>query len=265
LRHAANYGQHWRVVTLPAVAGENDALGRQPGEALWPEMYSAERLEKIRIGRTAYYWQALYQQNPQAEGGAEWPESVFGPGIWFSEWPNAWHCKTVALDPSKGTDAKFGDYSAFALLMFAQDGNLYVDADLGIRNTSVIVDTALEIYTRFRPDCLAVEVNQFQQLLADELRHVSTQRGLLLPLYTLDNRVNKQVRIRRLTPYLMQGRLRFKGDSPGARLLVEQLRDFPHGDHDDGPDALEMAVRMADEFLIMCQSENDLIELARAF
>ena len=31
--------------------------------------------------------------------------------------------------------------------------------------------------------------------------------------------------------------------------MVEQLRDFPHADHDDGPDALEMAVRLAAEML----------------
>jgi len=29
--------------------------------------------------------------------------------------------------------------------------------------------------------------------------------------------------------------------------LVEQLEEFPIGDHDDGPDALEMAVRLAAE------------------
>ena len=34
-----------------------------------------------------------------------------------------------------------------------------------------------------------------------------------------------------------------------ARLLVEQVRDFPHADHDDGPDALEMAARLAAEML----------------
>ena len=45
--------------------------------------------------------------------------------------------------------------------------------------------------------------------------------------------------------FLAQKRIRFKGDSPRARLLVEQLRDFPNGDHDDGPDALEMAIRLA--------------------
>ncbi len=30
-------------------------------------------------------------------------------------------------------------------------------------------------------------------------------------------------------------------------LLIEQCRFFPKGKHDDGPDALEMAVRMAGE------------------
>ena len=44
-------------------------------------------------------------------------------------------------------------------------------------------------------------------------------------------------------------RLRFKSDSPSTRLLVEQLREFPIGDYDDGPDALEMAIRLAAELL----------------
>ena len=35
----------------------------------------------------------------------------------------------------------------------------------------------------------------------------------------------------------------------GTRLLVEQLQEFPIGDHDDGPDALEMALRLAADLL----------------
>ena len=65
----------------------------------------------------------------------------------------------------------------------------------------------------------------------------------------MDNHVNKLVRIRRLGPYLASRRLRFKAHSPSTRLLVEQLRTFPVGDHDDGPDAAEMAVRLAAELL----------------
>jgi hypothetical protein len=44
-------------------------------------------------------------------------------------------------------------------------------------------------------------------------------------------------------------RLRFKSNSPGTRLLVEQLREFPIAAHDDGPDALEMSLRLAETYL----------------
>ena len=67
--------------------------------------------------------------------------------------------------------------------------------------------------------------------------------------WPVENRTNKSVRIRCLGPYLSSGRLKFKSDSPGTRLLVEQLKEFPIGDHDDGPDAAEMALRLAAELL----------------
>jgi predicted phage terminase large subunit-like protein len=261
LRQAEETGQRWRVVKFPALAEEHDVLGRAPGEALWPEVFPKERLEQIRATRTNYYWQAMYQQNPQAEGSVEWPDSFFPPEIWFNEWPDAWSCKVVALDPSKGTDSKFGDYSAFVMLM-ASKGTIYVDADLAIRNTAVIAETAVEIQRTFRPDWFGVETNQFQQLLADDLQRLGDQRGVMMPLFGINNQVNKLVRIRRLTPLLSRGVLRFKGGSPGARLLVEQLRDFPNGDHDDGPDALEMALRLGSE--LGRPPEPDCVEILYA-
>ena len=206
-------------------------LGRQPGEALWPEVYSAERLEKTRSAQTTYYWRSLYQQDPIAEGGLEWPESFFGPDIWFDEWPGAHLCRTVALDPSKGRDSKVGDYSAFVMLAWGQDDTIYVDADLDRRHTSVIAETALDIQQQFRPDFFGVETNQFQELLADDMLRRAHERGIYLPLFTFENMAPKVVRIRRLTPLLSQGRLRFKTKSKGAKLLVEQLRDFPCGEH----------------------------------
>lgn len=245
LREAETNGQRWREIRLPALAEDRDPLGRAPGDALWPDVYSQDHLLRVKASRTNYYWRALYQQDPIAEGSTEWPESFFGRSIWFEEWPASGILRVMALDPSKGKDARFGDYSAFVLLQWGRDGTLYVDADLEVRNIAVIVDTALEWSRTFRPDGFAVETNQFQELLATELLRTAQQRGIFLPLYPIDNRVSKVVRIRRLTPLLAQGRIKFKAGSAGARLLVEQLRDFPNGDHDDGPDALEMALRLA--------------------
>ena len=194
--------------------------------------------------------------------GAEFLAEWFGPGIWFDAWPKAADVllKVIALDPSKGKDARVGregqggDYSAFVILYLAKDGTLYCDADLDNRRTlPAIVATGLELYQRHKPDAFACEINQFQELLAAEfLRSAAKhQPPVILPLWGWDNRVNKEVRIRRLAPILagVDGRIRFKADSPGATLLVNQLRDFrapphPSGYHDDGADALEMAVRM---------------------
>ena len=60
--------------------------------------------------------------------------------------------------------------------------------------------------------------------------------------------MNKQSRIRTLGALFSAKRIRFR-ITPDTRLLVEQLKQFPLGDHDDGPDALEMAVRLAGEYL----------------
>lgn len=181
--------------------------------------------------------------------GAEWPPEYFPESMWFTDWPAELACKTMALDPSKGKDAKHGDYSAIIKLGRDREGDLWVEADLARRPTVQIVADCLDQARTFRPDAFAVEVNQFQELLADDIINQSRTAGMALPIVPLNNQVNKLVRIRRLGPLLAQHRLRFRGGHPGTELLVQQLREFPEGDHDDGPDSLEMALRVMADWL----------------
>lgn len=51
------------------------------------------------------------------------------------EWPREWRCRAAALDPGKGTDSKFGDYAAFVMLVVSGDSQVFIDADLALRNT----------------------------------------------------------------------------------------------------------------------------------
>lgn len=238
----------WRNLSLPAIAEPDDAMGRQAGEALWPERYSLEELQRMRAGKTPYYWRALYQQDPQAEGGTEFPASWFeGKDLWFEEWPTASRCRVVALDPALGAHASYGDYSAFVMLLVDAEGRLWVDADLRRSHVVEIVETAIEIQRKFTAERFAVEANQFQELIADQIWRESKARGLITPALGLKNGplTSKLQRIRRLSPFLSRREIRFKANSPGAKLLFDQLRDFPTAEHDDGPDALEMALRTA--------------------
>jgi predicted phage terminase large subunit-like protein len=219
-------------------------------ELLWPELEDLYTLMRMRVegGRTAF--EREKQGSPLSPDACEWPAEYFDEHLWFDEWPSELQLKIIALDPSKGRDARRGDYSAFILLGIDRSGDLYVDANLARRPTPEIVADGVELCRTFRPDAFGVESNQFQELLADEFAAEFRRQNLVdIHPWSIDNRVSKAVRIRRLGPYLSGRRLRFKNDSPGAKLLVEQLQEFPAADHDDGPDALEMAIRLAGELL----------------
>ncbi len=59
--------ENWEVISLPAIALDNDPLGRVPGEALWPEAYPVGVLEETRQTLGSRDWNALYQQCPLSD------------------------------------------------------------------------------------------------------------------------------------------------------------------------------------------------------
>jgi predicted phage terminase large subunit-like protein len=217
-------------------------------KVLWPAEEDLYTLMQMRVESGHAAFEREKQGSPVDPELCEWPESYFEDHIWFDQWPSELTIKTIALDPSKGQDSRRGDYSAYVMLGIDPKGVIYVEADLARRPTPQIVADGAVWCERFRPLAFGVEANQFQELLAGEISAEFRRRGVqhLVPAL-IHNQVNKQVRIRRLGPCLSQRRLRFLAHSASTRLLVDQLRDFPAGAHDDGPDALEMALRLAEE------------------
>lgn len=184
--------------------------------------------------------------------GAEFPHEWFRDDLWVPAFPEHLTLRVMYLDPSLGKDAakkatKLGDYSAYVQLGRDPTGILYVSADLARRPTTQIVSDGIRLARGFTPlDAFGVETNAFQRLLADDLLRQSREQGIALPIYHVTNTTNKQDRIRRLTPYLSRGIVRFV-EGPGTRLLVQQLREFPMGQFDDGPDGFEGVLRIATE------------------
>jgi predicted phage terminase large subunit-like protein len=76
LEQAKDGGESWDVVSLPALAEENDPLGRSAGGALWPERYGEADFERIKKAIGSYAFSALYQQRPSPRSGgffrADW-------------------------------------------------------------------------------------------------------------------------------------------------------------------------------------------------
>lgn len=220
----------------------------EAGELLWPGMFTRERVDEMRLSMGESRAAGQFQQRPPEHYEQnEWPRHYFEDHIWFEDWPppGEFLFKVIALDPSKGK-RETADYSAFVMVALHESGIMYVDAYLERLDYQKITEKALELGASFNPDGFVVESNLYQGMLCDMISEQSKRVGFGLPIYADHSKTNKIERIRRLTPYLARengnGDFRFKKNSPGALLLVNQLKSFPAATHDDGPDALEKAV-----------------------
>jgi predicted phage terminase large subunit-like protein len=84
-------GPNWvrNIVNLPALAieGEVDPLGRAPGEALWPERFSADELNMRRVSMGSKAFEAQFQQRPRPAGGAVFKEAWMNRRYRFGDHP----------------------------------------------------------------------------------------------------------------------------------------------------------------------------------
>jgi predicted phage terminase large subunit-like protein len=254
IKAMANGGEHWHVIDFPALAETSDVLGRQPGDALWEAAWPRKALERLRADFIAsgygWMWEALYQGHPPSILDAEFNPLFFGESIWFDNWPAA---KDVAdrvmfLDPSLGKNEK-ADYSAIVMIVRDTRGGMWVDCDMERRGLDRIAEASVVLAKSFAPYEFALESNGFQVLLKDPINRRSKEHGYSMPVVGVENMLPKPTRIRGLTEYLARGEIHFKRNSPGCRLLVEQLKGFPTMKNDDGPDALAGGVeRLRDRY-----------------
>lgn len=107
----------WEDISLPALAEENDPLGRVVGEALWAgnPLYTVEALNKIRDVMGEWSFSALYQGRPRPRG-----HNIFGTETYRST-PLAEHRRIIYGDPA-ASDKTSADEGAMLLLECEGDG-----------------------------------------------------------------------------------------------------------------------------------------------
>ncbi len=154
-----------------------------------------------------------------------------------------------AIDPSLGKNKK-SDYSTIiALAKDTKTGYMYVViASIDRRHPDIIILDTIESSRKLKRDYqrgyakLGVETVQFQHFFKDVLAKESAKSGEYLPVEEIQNIADKRMRIETLQPDIKNGYIKF---NIKHKLLMQQLKEYPMSAHDDGPDTLEMAVRLA--------------------
>jgi predicted phage terminase large subunit-like protein len=250
LRGQEQFGGKTGADPARAYLAEN-AAAMGSGRVLWPEAYSYDHLMQIRLREGEAAFQAELQNEP-----LDPQQCIFSSAnmiYWDDQYSSVEHLLGSlgahgdfygACDPSLGGDPTRGDYTAIIILFKPRKSNVkyVIAADLARMTPDKAIEKILQYGKMYRMTNFGVESNQFQQLMVDDLKRRARSQGIALPIHSIKNRAAKQQRIAALEPEVSQGLLVF---SRRHQLLLEQLRAFPMGKHDDGPDALEMAVSTA--------------------
>lgn len=216
--------EEWDIINLPALAEENDILGREPGEPLWPEKFDESRLKKIREVQGAYWFSAMYQGRPAPlEGG-------YFKRKWFSERYNSLPrmqrvIQTVDAAFKVGLD---NDYSVIAT--WGTDGVNYYVIDI-VRAKLEFHELKAAMKDQFwkhQPSGVYVEEAAAGISIIQEF-----QRESMLPVIGKPVFGNDISRALAITGICEAGKVKLPARAAWVADWVEEHISFPNGAHDD--------------------------------
>ncbi|MEU9947093.1 terminase family protein [Streptomyces sp. NPDC047939] len=240
--------EDWIVIDLPALAlTADDPLGRQPGEALWPDRFTADDYARIRKSVGERVWWSLYQQQPRPLEGGVWQwawitgnrvSSVAFRGVDLTR-------VLVAIDPSGGS-SHTNDETGIVASGRDTDGELYLLADKsGRHGANAWGREACLLAIELGADAFVVETNfggdMTRQVLIQawaELEREGRTKGMPMPrVVEVNAKQGKRLRAEPIAQLYEQGKVHHIGEF--AELERQMVTWIPGM---DSPDRMDAAV-----------------------
>jgi len=236
--------EKWDEVVFPAIAEENDILGRKPGDPLWPARYDAEALDRIKRTIGSYQFAALYQQRPAPEEGGIFKRAwirryeVVGDMIHCDDHgafrlSDCWKFGTMDLAISQDQSA---DYTVLADWACTPRGGLVLlDMERERMEGPDMPRRVKAHFERWNLDYFIIEAVQFQESLVQQVR----RNGL--PVKGVKPKGDKVSRARAASVRFEAGLVFLPKHADYLGAMENELFSFPNAAHDDTVDVTSYA------------------------
>ncbi len=238
----------FEVIKYPAIATEDEEF-RLKGEALHPERFPLEALEKIKRvqgGDKGRWWNALYQQNPIPDEGAMFTKDMF---VWRDGAPEYLDSayRYQAWDFAIG-EKRLNDYTVGVTIAVDYDDTAHVVDLVRFRSSDQlkIADAMLDMYARHSNVLvLGVEDGQIWRGVKAHLDKRMQERRLMPTVEELKPLTDKLLRAQPLQGRMQQHKLTFPKNGDWVPVVMKEFLRFPVGMHDDTVDAIAWCMKLA--------------------
>jgi len=253
---AAEDGDRWRVVNIPALAdhdpakGQTDPLGRQPGEWLQSARgRSVAEWEAIRIQAGVRVFTALYQGRPSPDAGNVWQRQWwrrYSVPLWSQHptIPDAYRVdeydEMVMSWDMAFKDTKSSDY-VVGQVWCRRGANVYLLDQVHKRLSFTDTLVAFKALVARWPQA----TGKYVEDKANGTAIIDTLKSKIPGIVALSPTESKYARANAVAPVVEAGNV-FLPEAEIALFdpeeLVTEAADFPNGAHDDQVDATSQAL-----------------------
>jgi predicted phage terminase large subunit-like protein len=237
----AEEAKKWRIIDLPAIAGDNDVLGRAEGEVLWPGRFDREYFDSIRRTDPRGF-QALYQGRPTPDDGAFFKAESILTYNRMSDMPPKEKMRFYGASDHAVSQAQDRDKTCLMVVGVDEHDNIWVQPDIywGRGSTDQVVEVWLAMMEKYRPQFWWAERGHITKSIGPFLRKRMIERGVYCAIDEVVPVGDKQTRAQSIHARMSMGKVRLPQFSrwfPDAR---DELLKFPQGVHDDFVDTLAL-------------------------
>lgn len=235
--YSASEAKQWKIINIPAIAEEDDVLGREPGEALWPEKFGIDYLENFR-SRNPVGFSALYQQRPTPKEGDFFKEDMiltYRP----EDAPDVTKLRIYAASDHAVATKQRNDFTCLLIVGVDDASHIWLlDCWWKKARTDEVAEAMIMLMRKWKPMIWWAEKGHITQSMGPFLFKRMREEQVFVNVREQTPAQDKATRAQSILGRAAMGMVHFPLRAQWYSRALSETLTFPQGRHDDFVDTL---------------------------
>lgn len=233
----ADEARQWKRITIPALAEDNDILGRAAGEALWPERFGLDYLMGFKR-RNPRGFNALYQQRPTPDDG-DFFKAEYIREYLPHERPPLNKLRLYMASDHAVSQKQENDRTCIVLAGVDQNDNIWIiDCFWKRARSDEAVEKLIDWFQKYHPLRWWAEDDHITKSIGPFLKKRMRERKVYMAHSKVNAYADKQKKAQAIQGRMSMGMVLFPKTASWYQDARDELLKFPRARHDDFVDAL---------------------------